>query len=394
MLRAAKRIATHCMDGLVRLIPVPRQSGAKTRLLLIKLDALGDFVLWLPMARALRNAFPKSSHHITLLGNELWKDLALRTFLFDEFWEIERERFRDDLRYRYRNLLRIRRAAFDTVIQMQLSREFFLGDSIIRTCGAKTRVGPRGDAAIATERQLRIADCWYTKIVDTLPTSATEVERNAHFFRGVTGHALEDPLPRLKAEDFASPLLERLPQPFFVLVPGASIKGRMWPAENYAELARRIMSRFGWSAVICGDAAHSGLSAPICTDLGSEVTDLTGKTSLIELFSVLSRAKLYVGNETGPAHVAAAFSVPALVLLGGGHFGRFFPYPDAKFRRGHISVAHVAMDCFRCDWKCRYVNLATHTAPCVDSITVDSAWQEALSILPAPSSSLRNVHHT
>jgi ADP-heptose:LPS heptosyltransferase len=362
-------------------------------LLLIKLDALGDFVLWLAVARGLRAAFPQSTHHITLLGNQLWTDIAQDTSLFEEVWGIERERFRNDLLYRYRNLLRIRNAGFDSVIQAQLSREFFMGDSVIRTCGAKIRIGPRGDAAVSTTRQLRLSDRWYTQVINSLPPTHSEVDRNADFFKSLTGLPLNNPLPSLRVQSHSSRFVDQLSQPFFVLVPGASVKGRMWPVGNYVELARRIASHFRWRCVICGDEAHQPLGAAICREVGPAVIDLTGKTTLLELFDLLSRAKLYVGNETGPAHVATALGIPTVVLLGGGHFGRFFPYPAITRPLHHIRPVHVSMDCFNCDWRCRYVNLVTQVAPCVESIAVETVWQEVLSTATLTPSASRHADH-
>jgi ADP-heptose:LPS heptosyltransferase len=380
-LNRIQRIATYCVDGLVGLIPTSPHTGSRTRLLVIKLDALGDFVLWLPVAHSLREAFPKTTHDICLLGNQLWTELALSTSLFDEVWAVERDRLRSDLPYRYRTLLRIRNARFDSVIQAQLSREFFLGDSIVRTCGAASRVGPRGDDAISTRTQLRISDRWYTRLFETLPSSHPELERNADFFRSVTGSSLEDSFPRLEAASFPSRYVEELREPFFVLVPGASIKGKMWPSDNYTEIARRVISRFGWRAVICGDRAGAEVAVYICRALGAEVTDLSGKTTVSELFSVVSRARLYVGNDTGPAHIAAAFNVPTVVVLGGGHFGRFLPYPKGSYPSPKVHVAYNAMDCFRCDWKCPYVDLMTDTAPCLTGVDVENVWQAVSSIL-------------
>jgi len=57
------------------------------------------------------------------------------------------------------------------------------------------------------------------------------------------------------------------------------------------------------------------------------VVDLMGKTSLPQLLDVINHAALVVSNDTGPAHLSIALGTPTLVIVGGGHFGCFVPYP-------------------------------------------------------------------
>jgi ADP-heptose:LPS heptosyltransferase len=84
-----------------------------------------------------------------------------------------------------------------------------------------------------------------------------------------------------------------------------------------------------------------------------------------------------VGNETSATHIAVAVGTPSICLLGGGHFGRFVPYPDGV--GGTIPVpVHHAMDCFGCDWHCTQPHRDGDPAPCIAAIAVDSVVREAL----------------
>ena len=58
------------------------------------------------------------------------------------------------------------------------------------------------------------------------------------------------------------------------------------------------------------------------------VTDLTGQTTLPELLTLMKHAALVISNDTGPAHLSIALGVPTIVIVGGGHFTSFVPYPD------------------------------------------------------------------
>ena len=81
--------------------------------------------------------------------------------------------------------------------------------------------------------------------------------------------------------------------------------------------------------------------------LPAKVRDLRGQTTLEELAQEIAQADLYLGVDTGPTHLALALGKPTVVVLGGGDYGRFFPYGQARV------VTH-RMDCFQCHWECKY----------------------------------------
>ncbi len=107
------------------------------------------------------------------------------------------------------------------------------------------------------------------------------------------------------------------PAPYTVLVPGAAPHRpeKRWPAAHFAALATTLAAR-GQAILIAGTAADSRLAATIRQALPA-AHDLTGRTTLPQLAHLLAHAALVIGNDTGPMHLATAFSRPALVLFGG-----------------------------------------------------------------------------
>jgi len=103
--------------------------------------------------------------------------------------------------------------------------------------------------------------------------------------------------------------------------------------------------------------------------LSAETRDLRGQTTLEELAQEITQADIFLGVDTGPAHLALALGKPTVVVLGGGDYGRFFPYGKAR-------VVMRPMDCFQCHWECRY-----DRALCLDEIPpleIVKAVEEAL----------------
>lgn len=107
-----------------------------------------------------------------------------------------------------------------------------------------------------------------------------------------------------------------LPSPHIVVHPGG-ISARRWRLEQYRDLVLALASR-GYGVVLTGSEQErrecgNGLLLP--TALPSGVADLMGKLSLRELMSVIAHAQVVVSGATGPAHMAAALSIPTVTLF-------------------------------------------------------------------------------
>jgi ADP-heptose:LPS heptosyltransferase len=121
--------------------------------------------------------------------------------------------------------------------------------------------------------------------------------------------------PRPDIGFLTSRAVPELPSDFAMLVPGAAPHrpAKRWPAEYFGQLARLLVAR-GLTPVVVGTEAD--LAATIRAACPQAV-DLTGRTQLADLFAVAARARLAIGNDTGPMHIAAAAGCPCIVLFSG-----------------------------------------------------------------------------
>lgn len=260
-----------------------------TRVLVIRLGALGDFVLSFGPFAAIRAHHPAS--RIVLLTTAPFADLARRAPWFDEVRVDERPAAWD-----LPGLLRLGRAlrGFDFVYDLQTSgrssRYFRLAGrpswSGIAPGASHPHANPGRDAMHTVERQ-----------------------REQLAMAGIS--AFPDP----DLSWLASVPAPELPARFALLAPGASPHrpAKRWPAARFGALAAELARR-GVRSVVVGTRGEAPLAAAI-RDVAPDAIDLTGRTDISALAAVASRAGLAVGNDTGPMHLAAALGARCVVLF-------------------------------------------------------------------------------
>ncbi len=159
---------------------------------------------------------------------------------------------------------------------------------------------------------------------------------------------------------------------FFV---GAGSPRRQWPAAKWVALAlaqtaaRRLVLLGGRT-----DRAFADSLQRVLRGSGLAVHNLVGRTRVGELAACIQRCRAVVANDSSGLHLAVAAGVPAVGILGGYHFGRFYPWGDARIHR----VAHVPMDCYHCNDDCRYGDWR-----CVSEVPVEGVCRELQQALTA-----------
>ena len=205
-----------------------------------------------------------------------------------------------------------------------------------------------------------------------------ELVVNAEFVRGVLKNGFQAGVPDLRVEAAAT---KRVPgcaaelengETFYVLFPGANFGDKVWPREQFAEVAAFLYTEKGWRGVVCGGPAEAGMAARLCGETSAPLLNWAGRTSLAELCWVLARARLLVTNDSSAVHFATAVGTPSVCVVGGGHYGRFLPYVIER-DEGRVvpSVVVHAMECFGCNWNCIYPIARGVAKPCVTGVRVE-----------------------
>lgn len=268
------------------------------KILVIKLGALGDFVLAMAAMKRIREAHPDD--HITLLTTPPFGPLARASGWFDIIETDGRPRgWLGELGM----IRRLRREGYDRVYDLQTSGRSsayfrFLGPrrpewSGIARGASHPHANPRRDFMHTLERQadqLKFAGIW--------PDAPTE-----------PGTA---PAPDLS---FMVDPAASTTMPYALLVPGGSAHrlDKRWPGGRFAQLARALREK-GLEVQVIGGPQEADLGEEIVRAVPSAV-DLTGKTDFADIARLGAGATLAVGNDTGPLHLIAAAGAPTIALF-------------------------------------------------------------------------------
>lgn len=361
------------LDGLI-LFPFAT-NACKERVLIVRLDAIGDFVLWLDAANALVSRYQEQGYFVVLLGNNAWASWAREMGIADEVWGVNVPRFSKQLLYRWKWLIRIRKAGFKIVIQPNFSRALIEGDSVVRASGANERIGSIADESNITQREKQQSNRWYTRIIPAVPTQLMELERNAEFMRGLGFSDFRARLPSIPPVLSKRPTILSRQQAYAVLFIGASWDGKEWPIEKFEIISRRLIEN-GLNVVLAGGPADRYRASVLFKAFSGEIIDLVGNTSLGELAEVLRGAKVVIANDTGAVHIGVAVDAPVVCILGGGHYGRFLPYEieASDDNRELPIVVTELMPCFGCNWQCKYPRQKGDAVKCIYEISVEKVW--------------------
>ena len=98
---------------------------------------------------------------------------------------------------------------------------------------------------------------------------------------------------------------------------GASYgSAKCWPPDRFAELANRLQAQSGTDIILFGTLAEAPVSSAIAAGMHRAPIDLTGKTAINDLPALLSQCHLFIGNDSGAMHVAAAVGLPVVAVFG------------------------------------------------------------------------------
>jgi lipopolysaccharide heptosyltransferase I len=300
------------------------------RILIVRLSAIGDVIHGMPIACALRERFPRA--YLGWVVEERAAELLKGHEALDELIVLPRGWLRRP-RLIWQLRRRLRAARFDLVLEAQGLTKAAVAAWL---SGAKRRIGFGG-------RWGRELSPWLnTELVDASDRHA--VQRNLALLEplGIRTPAVRFQVPQRPADREAVAAVLRplgLSEGFAVINVGAGWPSKLWPAERFAAVAAHLGRNWTLpSLVVWGNDQERRRAEQIVS--GSEGhARLAPKMTLSQLAVLAGRARLFLGSDTGPLHLAAAVGTPCVGLYG--------PWPAEKhgpYGPGHVVVQKMRME--------------------------------------------------
>jgi|GEM_PF-4998718 len=311
--------------------PVPDPSQT---VLLVRLDGIGDLLFFARYLESLRRAF--SGHTVILVCRDEVSELAGHLDGLDEIIPVNAKRYQWNYAYRVSFLFDLRSRRPQTTIYLSYHRRH-IGDEIALLSGAPRVVAFNGNTEIIRPGTKTRNDKLYTSLVEV----PDHVSENLRYIR--------------MAEFLGVPLYSSgvwahsrsaAPSQVAVIAPGSTSSMRRWPAQRFAQVADAVSATFGLKIVLCGDRVQKKLLKRV-SGMMSRPHEVMEGAAIGRVIDLISSCRLFIGNDSGLLHIAGVLNVPAVGIVGGGHFNRYFPY-------GRMNVVSNPLECFECNWKCRY----------------------------------------
>jgi lipopolysaccharide heptosyltransferase I len=293
------------------------------KILIIKPSALGDIVLAMPAACRLAESFPDAEIHwfvrpeySALLENHpaVHKTVIFARKKLGKWW-YKPAAFAELVRL----VKQLRNEKYDIVFDFQGR---FRSAIFAFFSGCKQRIG------IADTQE--ITSLFYTKKIRQTSAHLVDYFLDMTDAIGAKKSKVEFGLsPRPKSiEEMRKILSENQAHKdnYAVFIPAAAVETKRWPAENFAALAQKIYEKYKCSIVAVGVESEKSIVENLQKITDAPVINLAGKTNIPQLIALLASAKIVVGNDTGPTHIAAALGAPLVLIFGHTNPSRVGPY--------------------------------------------------------------------
>ncbi len=323
----------------------------------IKVDALGDFILWLNFSFTIANEYKHKKK--VLICNQINYELAKNLNHFDQIYPVDIRKFKRNLKYRFFCLRIFNSLNLDLVTQSTFSRDFLSGDSILRAINSKNKIGFFGDYKNQNFILKNISNFWYSKLVKINHSLFHELELNKKFLESLNIE-INNNFKLIELTNLSRFNLD-FKENYILVNPGASDHTRTWSSEKYLEIINYILGNSNYYVLLTGSKNDMAITDSIIKNISNErIFDFTGHTSVLELIELIRWSKFVISNDSASVHIAYAVGTKAICISGGNNFGRFVPYPVKNSQNCPITI--YPEKCLKNNWIC------SKSHKCIDQI--------------------------
>ncbi len=221
------------------LLPRKKPEQLKNKsILLIKLDDIGDYILFRNLLKYFKLSNKFQDHHITLCGNIIWKDifeLLDKDYVDNVIW-VNKSKFSKNLLYRNYKINEVGGIFYSYLINCTLSRNFYIDDTLAAMLKAENKIGNKTDLSNQFNWQKKISDKYYSRLIKTGEKSKFEFYRNREYISKILRVDIKEWIPQIEKNYFIQN--KRTLEDYAVFCLGARKKFKIWKVNNFVEVAK------------------------------------------------------------------------------------------------------------------------------------------------------------
>ncbi len=300
----------------------------KNTLLIVRIDAIGDYILFRNFIKVIKESERFKNHSITLIGNKIWKDLAeeLDHKYINKFIWIDVNNFfkNSEWTHTFSLLFKLHFSGFETILIPKDTRNW-RSEFIVKHTGAKNVLMEKNNSFFSENGFAEREEFSHKGSVYNNQIPLFQFYRNKYF----TEELISSSIPIQKPFIEKAILKDNIKGEYIIVFPGASDIKKMWSAENFGILCKKIAEDKNLRIIVCGSDSDKAAAKMIKKISGIQnIEDKARDGSLLELLELIANAKLLITNDTCALHIGASLNTKTICITNGLHFGRFHPYPD------------------------------------------------------------------
>jgi ADP-heptose:LPS heptosyltransferase len=310
-----------------------RNTNASEKVLLIRVDEIGDYLLWRKFISELLEASICNQKEVHFVGNAALKSLFEIEFArnpFAKIYWLNKNLYKTSIIYRFTFSRQLFQEHYSTVINPTYSRAKRVDDSLVKAAKANNNYGYVRNNENYLPYEQSYDRNLYNKLLPIQQKPIFEFYRNKAFTEWLTQHKslisnthLSDTisLPEVKIK-------YQLPETYFVLFPGSRSNKRIWSTDNFIAVSNYLYDRHKVTLILAGAASDSQYGEAIENNYTHPMVNLIGRTNLPETLALLKGSTCILSVDTGSIHLAASVNCLSFGIFNGSQYGRFSPYPN------------------------------------------------------------------